>query len=86
MIVYLIIINLISFILMGYDKYLSINNNYRISEKIFFLLTLMGSFIGIFLAIFLFRHKNKKLSFKLIIMIMFLLNIILFYVNKGLFT
>lgn len=60
---FLLIINLITFLIFGYDKKLAAKNKGRISEKSLLILSLLGGTIGAFLAIQLFRHKTKKKSF-----------------------
>lgn len=82
---YLIAINLISFIAFYIDKQKAITNGFRIAESILILLSAIGGFIGSLTAIFFIRHKNKKLRFLLklflvltveAIVILFKLNII----------
>ena len=63
MIKYLIVINIVSFFLYGIDKYLAINKKYRISEISLFVVSLIGGcFLGI-IAMKLFHHKTRKISF-----------------------
>ena len=63
LIMYLIIINIVTFIVFGLDKYYAIKNKYRVSESTLFLLCLIGgSFLG-FVGMKVFRHKTKKLYF-----------------------
>ena len=63
MIYYLIIINVLSFIIMGIDKHNAINNKYRVSEKSLFILSIFGGAIGTLIAMFIFRHKIRKKAF-----------------------
>ncbi len=63
MIYYLIIINVLSFIVMGIDKHNAIKNKYRVSEKSLFILSIFGGAIGTFIAMFIFRHKIRKKAF-----------------------
>ena len=63
MIYYLIIINVLSFIVMGIDKHNAINNKYRVSEKSLFTLSIFGGAIGTLIAMFVFRHKIRKKAF-----------------------
>lgn len=62
-IVYLILVNLISFILMGIDKKLAARNMHRIPEKVFFSLGLAGGGLGVFFGMKRFRHKTKHPKF-----------------------
>ncbi len=63
LIVYLILVNLISFILMGTDKKLAAGNMRRVPEKIFFSLALFGGGLGVCLGMKRFRHKTKHPKF-----------------------
>lgn len=60
---YLIIINIITFIVFGMDKFLAKKNKRRISEKTLFLLSFIGGSFLEFIGMFIFRHKIKKLNF-----------------------
>ena len=61
--IYFIVINVIGFFLMGADKRRAQNNEWRISEKTFFLLALIGGSIGTNLGMYAFRHKTKHWYF-----------------------
>jgi len=65
---FLILINIISFLVYTYDKLVSIRNNTinnisRISEKVLLIVAFIGGSIGAIISMLLFRHKIKKLSF-----------------------
>ena len=62
-IIYLVIINIIGFLAMGIDKWKAKNNNWRISEKSFFIITALGGGIGTIIGMYIFRHKTKKTDF-----------------------
>ena len=66
MYIYLIIINIISFILYGLDKYKAIHNKWRIPETLLISISFLGGGIGSILGMIIFRHKTKKLSFKIL--------------------
>lgn len=79
--IYLILgINILSFILMGIDKYKAIKNNYRISENTLLLISILGGGIGSLLGIILFHHKTKKLKFQILVPISILINIYLYQI------
>ena len=82
MIYYFIGINLCSFILMYIDKSKAINNEYRISEKQLFIISFIGGFIGIYIGMNLFRHKTKKISFKIVILLSLLIWAYLLFLLK----
>ncbi len=65
LIIYLIIINIITFIIFGLDKYYAIKGRFRISEATLFCLCIIGgSFLG-YIGMKVFRHKTKKLFFRI---------------------
>ncbi len=75
---YLIIINIISFIIMGIDKRNAIENKWRISEKALFSLALIGGVLGIYLGMYTFHHKTKKRGFNTGIPLILLIYIYIF--------
>ena len=62
-ILYLILINLIAFALMGIDKAKARHHRWRISEKALFLPALLGGSIGAIAGMQVFRHKTKHWYF-----------------------
>jgi uncharacterized membrane protein YsdA (DUF1294 family) len=60
-----LVINLIAFVLIGYDKQLAIKNKSRISEKTLLAWVAVGGTIGSSLAMSIFRHKTAKKSYLL---------------------
>ena len=63
MIYYLIIINIITFLIYGLDKYKSVKHKYRISEKTLIVLSIIGGTLGAPLGMIVFHHKTKKIKF-----------------------
>ncbi|HOZ54661.1 MAG TPA: DUF1294 domain-containing protein [Clostridia bacterium] len=61
--IYIIIINLFTFLLMAIDKNRSIKNQWRIKESTLFFSVLLGGGIGGILGIYFLRHKTKKKYF-----------------------
>ena len=74
-IIYLIIINIISFLLFGIDKKRSIKKEYRISEYTLISISFLGGAIGSILGMIIFHHKTKKSKFIILIPIALLINI-----------
>ncbi len=62
-ILYLLLVNLFSFSLMGIDKSKARHHKWRIPEKTLFLSALLGGSIGSILGMQLFRHKTKHWYF-----------------------
>ena len=63
LIIYLIIINTITFLLYALDKFKAIIHSYRIPEKVLFILALLGGGFGSIIGMVLVRHKTKKIYF-----------------------
>ena len=60
---YCVIINILTFCVFGYDKYMSLLKKRRVPEKALIGLAFIGGSLGAFLAMFSFRHKTKKKLF-----------------------
>lgn len=63
LILYLIVINLISFFMMGIDKKRAKKHQWRISEKSLFLSAALGGSAGAIAGMYLFRHKTRHWYF-----------------------
>lgn len=63
LLVYFLVINILEFIITGYDKYLARKQKRRIPENTLFFLALIGGTIGLLTAMLLFKHKTSKTSF-----------------------
>lgn len=77
-IIYIISINIITFLAYGIDKYLAIKNKWRISEKTLLTLGFIGGSIGMILGMQLFRHKTKHTYFKVLSIIFLIIHIFIF--------
>lgn len=75
--IYLLIINALSFVLMLIDKYKAKNNLWRIPERNFFIVSLLGGSVGCLLGMYAVRHKTKHLSFTAGIPVILALQIVL---------
>ena len=71
---YLIIINIITFIIIIIDKRKARKKSYRISENTFIFLSIIGGSIGTILAMTIFRHKTKKKKFYIGVPIIYLID------------
>ncbi len=61
--IYLVLVNLLGFFLMGEDKRRAKNHLWRISEKNLFLCSLLGGSLGSWAGMYVFRHKTKHWYF-----------------------
>ena len=62
-VIYLIIINIIGFLVMYIDKQKAKKGKWRIPEKTIFIITVLGGGIGTISGMYAFRHKTQKLHF-----------------------
>ncbi|KXG44009.1 DUF1294 domain-containing protein [Tepidibacillus infernus] len=74
----IIIFNLLSYFVFGYDKNKARRGKWRIPEQLFFVWAFFGGAIGIFAGMRTFHHKTLHPSFKYGIPILVLVNILLY--------
>ena len=77
LIIYLIVINLIAFLVMFLDKRKAKYGKWRIPEQTLFILAVIGGSIGAIAGMYTFRHKTKKLRFSIGFPVILVLQIIL---------
>ena len=82
LILYVVIINIVTFFLFGIDKRRSIKNRWRISEAMLLISSLIGGVIGGLLGMSVFHHKTKKMKFKIIMPLILMLHICLGLIIK----
>ena len=70
---YLIIINILAFIMYGADKLKAKTNIWRTTETTLIGIALIGGSIGALTGMYTFRHKTQKLKFKVGIPLILLL-------------
>lgn len=75
--IYLILINIVNFILFYIDKRRARKKDWRIPESNFFYIALLGGSLGAILAMKAFRHKNQKVRFKVLLPVCLFINILL---------
>ena len=63
LLIYLLVINVIGFLLMGIDKLRAKKQVWRVPEKTLFLMAAIGGSIGTNLGMYVFRHKTKHWYF-----------------------
>ena len=74
---YILLINLITFLLFGIDKYKAKKGLWRIPEKVLFLFAILGGSVGALIGMKVFRHKTKHKSFTIGIPAILIIQIIL---------
>ena len=83
---YLAFMNLVTFVVMGVDKYKASHGKWRIRESTLFLLAIIGGSLGGILGIYAFRHKTLHkqftIGFPVIIILQAALGIFIFVSTK----
>ncbi|WP_174614001.1 DUF1294 domain-containing protein [Virgibacillus ihumii] len=76
--IYLTVINVLAYILMGMDKQKARKHKQRISERTFWIIGLLGGSAGAFAGMRKFRHKTKHYTFAIGMPLLILIHILLF--------
>lgn len=86
LIIIFVLWNFSVFMLMGIDKRCAVRGHRRISEKTLLLLSFLCGGIGGILGAIFFRHKTRKLKFKLLLPLSLIVNVILLVLILNLFV
>ena len=78
--IYLLVINVITFLVYGFDKWRAKRDAWRVPEKTLLLLAVIGGSIGAILGMYTFRHKTKKAKFVILVPGIIILQMALVYV------
>ncbi len=78
-IIALFILNILGLILVSLDKYKAKNRLWRIPERSFFILSILGGGIGVYIGLFLFNHKTRHWYFMVVIPLIILAQIVFIY-------
>jgi len=73
---YLLIINVMAFLMYGLDKRKAIKEKWRIPERVLLGMAVMGGTVGSLLGMVVFRHKIRKWKFALGVPVIFILQIV----------
>lgn len=81
-IIYLVIINIVTFIVMGIDKNRAKKKKWRISEGALLTLAVLGGSIGGIAGMYTFRHKTQKKRFSIGFPLILIIEILIFMFYK----
>ena len=81
-VIYLIVINILGFLVMGLDKHKAKMAERRIPENTLFMFTILGGGIGNIAGMYVFHHKTKKMKFKVGMPLILILEILIFVYFK----
>lgn len=73
--VFLLIWNLLTFFLMGIDKYKSSRGYWRVRESTLLICAFLMGGLGCWLGAFVFRHKSKKIKFRILLPVAWVFNL-----------
>lgn len=80
--IWILLINLLTFVAFGIDKAKAVKGKYRIEEATLLLLSLFGGALGGLVGMYLFHHKTKKLFFKFSVPLMLIIQAFLLFYFK----
>jgi len=86
---YLICINILGFLIYGYDKLQAIRTAKdvsRVSERALLTITFVGATIGAIISMVIFRHKIKKLSFMIKFIVAVFIQVIILYFGADIYA
>lgn len=63
--IYLVLISMVAFVMMGIDKHRARRHRWRIPERTLFLTAVLGGSPGAILGMLLFRHKTRHKLFSI---------------------
>lgn len=81
-VIYLMVINILGFLVMGLDKHKAKMAERRIPENTLFMFTILGGGVGTIAGMYVFHHKTKKMKFKVGMPLILILEILIFVYFK----
>lgn len=75
-ILYVIVMNIVGFLLMGLDKLKARKHRRRISERTLFIISILSGSVGALAGMYTFRHKTRHMKFVVGIPVIIALQII----------
>lgn len=78
--IYLVIVNVVSFIMYGVDKAKAKLNKWRIPEATLLGISFIGGSLGAFAGMQLFRHKTKHIKFKILAPLFIIFHVVILVV------
>lgn len=80
----ILIMSIIAFFVMGFDKSQAKKRGQRIPERTLWLLAIFGGGIGAYVGMQMFRHKTKHTNFRLgFLMLMIVYAFLVFWIAKA---
>ena len=80
-IAFLVLVNIIAYVMMLWDKRKARKQEWRVAEATLLILSLIGGAVGLLVGMFTLRHKTRKISFKVVVIIGLIVSIIIYYLT-----
>lgn len=78
-----VFVSIVGYVLVYVDKHKAIRHQWRIPERVFFMMGLLGGSVGIWMGMFQFHHKTRKNPFRWILLGTLVCNVlVLIYLNQ----
>jgi uncharacterized membrane protein YsdA (DUF1294 family) len=77
---YLVMINAVTFLAMWWDKRKAVRNQWRVAEVTLQLLGIIGGAIGILSGMYKLRYKTKKMSFLAVAVVGLIISLIIYWI------
>ncbi len=84
-IVYLLLINIMAFLAMWWDKRKASKQEWRVAEATLHIIGFMGGAVGVFGGMYKFRHKTQKRSFQAIAVVGLIMSLIIYWLIGNLY-
>ena len=85
MLIYLVVMNIITFIIYGIDKWKAQRNRWRISERMLLFLAIIGGSVGALAGMYTFHHKTLHKKFTIGVPLILVIQVMIFYLYYGKF-
>lgn len=79
LIIYILAVSLLTWAMFGIDKWKAVHGKWRIRESTLLGLSLIGGAAGGLAAMYLFRHKIRKMRFRVGVPLMFFVQMVLLF-------
>lgn len=79
--IYLILINVLAFMTMWWDKRRARNDGWRVSEVTLLVMSFIGGAVGLIIGMSRFRHKTRKKLFQAITIIGLVISLFIYWVE-----
>ena len=78
-IIYVLLINLLAFLAMWWDKWKASKQEWRVAEATLHIIGFIGGAVGIFAGMYRFRHKTQKRSFQALAVVGLIVSLIIYW-------